>query len=192
MNKTHIASPSVEVNFTCTVDGGVGSLVEIMWSGPVYVDLSDATTTEVSDGVFTSNLTLTNVRIGFSGIYKCTTRYNNSLCTTNSSSDASLVVVLGPPTFINQTESPLCVDYGDNTTLYFEFFGLPSLTDIKCSGPGGEIKPGNTTLGITLERMDNETKFQIRLSINIAYCKIMLVVECIHVLLAILLEVLEQ
>ena len=110
-NKVYILCPSLRVNFTCTVDGGVNNSVEILWSGPV--DLPDATVMEVSSGVFTSNLTLTNLTTNFSGIYECTTRYNNSLCTTNSSSSASLAL-LGPPTLTDQTESPLRVNCGDN------------------------------------------------------------------------------
>ena len=124
-NKLYILSPSLRVNFICSVDGSVNNSVEILWSGPV--DLPDARVMEVSSGVFTSNLTLTNLTTDFSGIYKCTTRYNNSLCTTNSSSNASLVL-LG---IHDQTESPLRVNCGDNNaTIYFEFSGLPSLTDV--------------------------------------------------------------
>ena len=105
MDQVHITSPGLKVSFICTVDGGIGSLFEILWSGPV-VDLPNATLVEVGSGVFTSNLTLTNVTSDFSGIYECTTRYNNSLCgTTNTSSNASLVL-LGPPTLTDQTESP--------------------------------------------------------------------------------------
>ncbi len=166
-NKVYILSPSLTVSFTCTADGGVGSSVEILWSGPV--DLPDATVMEVSSGVFTSNLTLTNITTKISGIYECTTRYNSSLCTTNSSSNASLAL-LGPPILTHRTESPLIVNCGDsNATLYFKFSGL---TDVRyiCTGPrGDDIETNdNVTLGTTSERMDNETEFQIlRLNINI-------------------------
>ena len=166
MDQVHIASPGLKVSFICTVDGGIGSLFEILWSGPV-VDLPNATLVEVGSGVFTSNLTLTNVTSDFSGIYECTTRYNNSLCgTTNTSSNASLVL-LGPQILTDQTESPLKIDCSDNTTFYFEFSGLPSLTDVECIGPRGDKISDNITLGNTLDRMDNDTEFQIRLSINI-------------------------
>lgn len=170
MDQVYIASPGLEVGFTCTVEGGIGKFnkLEILWSGPV--DLPNTTVIEVSSGVFTSNLTLTNVTANFSGIYKCTTRYNNSLCATNTSSNASLVL-LGPPTLTNQTESPSRVDCGDNNTmLYFEFSGLPSLTNVQCTGPQGDIEMSdNVTLGVALDRMDNDIEFQVRLSINIAY-----------------------
>ena len=173
-NKVYILSPSLRVNFTCTVDGGVNNSVEILWSGPL--DLPDARLMEVSSGVFTSNLTLTNLTTNFSGIYKCTTGYNNSLCTTNSSSNASLAL-LGPPTLTHQTESPLRVNCGNNNaTLNFEFSGLPSLShndvQYKCIEPRGDnIETNdNFTVGITLDRIDNETELQIlRLNINIVY-----------------------
>lgn len=164
-NKVYILSPSLSVSFTCTVDGGVGNSVEILWSGPV--DLPDATVMEVSSGVFTSNLTLTNVATNFSGIYECTTRYNNSLCTTNSSSNVSLLLI-GTH---DQTESPLRVNCGDNNaTIYFEFSGLPSLTDVQCTGPQGDnIIEMNDNF--TLDRMDDDTKFQITVNINIVYVR---------------------
>ena len=169
----YILSPSLRVTFTCTVDGGVNNhSVEILWSGPV--DLPDAMVMEISSGVFTSSLTLTNVTTNFSGIYECTTRYNNSLCTTNSSSSANLAL-LGPPTLTHRTESPLRVNCGDNNaTLNFEFSGLPSHNDVqyKCIGPqGANIETDDDfTFGITLDRMDNETELQIlRLNINIVY-----------------------
>ena len=39
----HRESPDLEVSFTCSINGGVDSLLEIVWSGPV--DLPETTVT---------------------------------------------------------------------------------------------------------------------------------------------------
>ena len=159
-----VETPNLKVSFTCTVNGGAGNTVEIEWSGPVEV-LFNYTTNEVSDGVFMSNLTLTNVTNVFTGTYFCTAKYNNSLCTVNITSNASLVIV-SPPTILDQTESTLTVESGVNVSIYFEFSSLPSHTDVQCSGPVGVVNR-NDTSGIILERMDNDSALQIRLSLTI-------------------------
>ena len=159
MDQLHLESPDLEVSFICSVNGGVNSSVEIVWSGPEQVALPEPTVTETSDGVFTSNLTLINVTSAFSGIYSCTARYNNSLCTTVDSSTASLVVI-GQPTIIDQTVSPSKVDNGETVILYYEFDSLPSHTNISCSGPDGVI--------FQEIRMDNDTSQLIRIDINIS------------------------
>lgn len=156
MNQTHLERPDLEVTFTCSINGGVGSSVEIIWSGPV--DLPEPTTAESSDGVFTSNLTVTNVTAAFTGIYQCTGRYNNSLCTANVSSNASLAVI-APPTITDQTESLSIVDSGENVTFYYEFSSLPSHTDVNCIGPNGVV--------FEEIRMDNNTQQSIRIDIKI-------------------------
>jgi hypothetical protein len=128
VNQTFVESPGLEVSLTCSINGGIGSSVEIVWSGPV--DLPEPTMTESSDGIFTSNLTLTNVTSTFTGIYQCTGRYNNSLCFTGVSSNASLVVI-APPIIIDQTTLDSNID-------------LASLNDIvmlMCISSGG---PSNT------------------------------------------------
>ena len=153
-------NPDLEVSFTCNINGGVNSSVEIVWSGPEQVDLPEPTVTETGDGVFTSNLTLTNVTSAFSGTYQCTGRYNNSLCNSaNASSNASLVVI-APPTIIDQTVSPSKVDNGETVILYYEFASLPSHTNISCSGPDGVI--------FQETRMDNSTSQLIHIDINIS------------------------
>ena len=117
VNQTYSESPAgLEVSFTCSINGGIGSSVEIVWSGPV--DLPEPTITESSDGVFTSNLTLSNVTATFTGIYQCTGRYNNNLCFADVSSNASLVVI-APPIIIDQTQLPSKVDSGETAILYF-------------------------------------------------------------------------
>ena len=157
VDQMHCESPDLEVSFTCSIlNGGVDSLLEIVWSGPV--DLPETTVTESSDGVFTSNLTLTNVTTAFSGIYQCTGRYNNSLCTANISSNASLAVI-APPIISNQTRSPFRVDNGETVILYYEFSSLPSHTTVECSGPDGVV--------FEEIRMDNNTLQTIRIDIEI-------------------------
>ena len=157
MNQTHLESPGLEVSFTCSINGGIGSSVEIVWSGPV--DLPEPTIIESSDGVFTSNLTLSNVTATFTGIYQCTGRYNNSLCFADVSSNASLVVI-APPTIIDQTELPSKVDSGETATLYFMFLSLPSHTDVNCVGPDGVV--------FEEIRMDNNTQQSIRIDIKVS------------------------
>ena len=157
MNQTHLESPDLEVSFTCSINGGVGSSVETMWSGPV--DLPEPTTTESSDGVFTSNLTLTNVTAAFTGTYQCTGRYNNSLCTANVSSNASLAVI-APPVITDYTISPFKVDNGETVTLYYEFSSLPSHTDVDCIGPDGAL--------FEEIRMDNNTQQSIHVDLKIS------------------------
>ena len=155
----YVEAPDLEVVFTCTVRGGPSNGVVILWGGPAAVTLPDPTTMEIRDGVFMSNLTLTNVTTAFTGLYYCTAAYNNSLCSANVSSNASLIVT-GEPTIINKTGSPVKVNSGTNISLYFEFSALPSHTAVQCSGPDGAIE---TNVG----RTDNDTAFQIRLDVSI-------------------------
>jgi hypothetical protein len=157
VNQTFVESQGLEVSFTCSINGGVGSSVEIVWNGPV--DLPEPTITESSDGVFTSNLTLSNVTATFTGIYQCTRRYNNSLCFTGVSSNASLVVI-APPIIIEQTEVPSKVDSGETASLYVVFLSLPSHTDVNCIGPDGVV--------FEETRMDNNTQQSIRIDIVIS------------------------
>ena len=157
VDQMHCESPDLEVSFTCSINGGVGSSLEIEWSGPV--ELPETIVTESSNGVFTSNLTLTNVTTAFSGVYQCTGRYNNSLCTANVSSNASLAVI-APPIITDQTESPSKVDSGETVTLYYEFSSLPSHTDVNCIGPDSVV--------FKEIRMDNNTQQSIRVDIKIS------------------------
>ena len=159
-----VETPNLKVIFTCTVNGGAGNTVEIEWSGPVVVLLS-YTTNEIRDGVFMSNLTLTNVTTLFTGTYFCTAKYNNSLCIENITSNASLVIV-SPPTIIDQTESTLTVESGVNVSIYFEFSSLPSHTDVQCSEPVGAVNRNDASGD--LEGVDNYSALQIRLSFTIA------------------------
>ena len=162
-----VETPNLKVIFTCTVNGGAGNTVEIEWSGSVVV-LLNYTTNEVRDGVFMSNLTLTNVTTLFTGTYFCTAKYKNSLCTKNITSNASLVIV-SPPTIKNQTELTLTVDSEVNVSIYFEFSSLPSRTDVQCSGPIGVVNRNDASdSGINLERVDNYSALQIRLRFTIA------------------------
>lgn len=160
----HVETPDLEVSFTCVVNSGDGSAVDILWSGPV--SLPEPTTTEIDTGIFRSNLTLTNVTTAFTGLYLCVARYNNSLCHGNISSNVSLIIVLRPPAIVGQTESPFKVDSGASVNLYFEFSSRPSLTDVWCSGPDGAIN--TSALGVTLVRTNNDAEFRIRLDVNIA------------------------
>ena len=158
VDQMHCESPDLEVSFTCSIlNGGVDSLLEIVWSGPV--DLPETTVTESSDGVFTSNLTLTNVTAAFSGIYQCTGRYNDSLCTADVSSSASLAVI-APPVITDQTDSPSKVDNGKTVTLFYEFLSLPSHTDVNCIGPDSVI--------FKEIRMDSNTQQSIHVDIKIS------------------------
>jgi hypothetical protein len=157
MNQTYSESPGLEVSFTCSINGGIGSSVEIVWSGPV--DLPEPILTESSDGVFTSNLTLSNVTATFTGIYQCTGRYNNSLCFADVSSNASLVVI-APPIIIDQTEFLSKVDSGETVSLYVLFLSLPSHTDVNCIGPDGVV--------FEETRMDSNTQQSIHIDITIS------------------------
>ena len=157
VNQTRLESSGLEVSFTCSINGDVGSSVEIVWSGPV--DLPEPAITEGSGGIFTSNITLINVTAAFTGIYQCTGRYNNSLCTADVSSNASLVVI-APPMIIDQTESPSIIDSGETATLYYNFLSLPSHTDVNCIGPDGVV--------FEETRMDNNTQQSIYIDIKVS------------------------
>ena len=159
----YIETPDLEVVLTCTVNGGANSTVEIEWSGPVA--LPEPELTEISDGIFTSNLTLTQVTSSLSGTYFCTASYGNSLCTANIKSNTNLTIATAPPTVKNQTASPFIVDDGVNVHIFFEFSSLPAQTDVQCSGPNGVIDMN--TQGVGFGRVDNDTGFQIRVEVNI-------------------------
>lgn len=156
-------TPRLQVNFICTVNGGHGTSVEIFWNGPAGVTLPDtASTRQIDNGVFTSYLTLINVTASFTGTYSCTARYS-IFCNGTVTSSTNLLVI-GRPTIISQTVSPLVADSGSNVSFYFEFSSLPSNTSVCCSGPGGADI--NTT-GIILRRLDNNAQSLIRTEINI-------------------------
>ena len=157
----YIETPDLEVNLTCTVNGGANSTVEIEWSGPIA--LPEPELTEISDGIFTSNLTLTQVTTSLSGTYFCTASYGNSLCTANITSNTNLTITI--ITITNQTASPFIVDDGVNVRIFFEFSSLPAQTDVQCSGPNGVIDMN--TQGGSFSRVDNDTGFLIRVEINI-------------------------
>ena len=158
----HIESPDLEITLTCTVYGGVDNAVDITWSGPAVH--SQPALLEINGGNFTSSLTLTNVTMFFSGVYECTARYINNLCTSSISSDLRLDVI-APPSIVYQTQSPYIVDSGINVDLGFRFLAHPSFTDVNCSSPNGEINM--STPGIRFTRVNNNDMFQILLSITV-------------------------
>ena len=153
----HVESPELAVTYTCTVNGSAGNAVDIEWSGPAVQ--TQPTVVEISDGIFTSNLTLTNVTMFFSGVYQCTARYSNILCTSDISSNATLDVI-APPKIHSQTQSPSIVDRGRFIFLLFNFVAHPSFTDVQCGGPSGEE--------VTFSRIDDDTVFQISIRIEIS------------------------
>ena len=157
-----IETPDLQINFTCTVDGGSGNEVSIVWSGlgvgtqPIL--------NETDSGIFTSDLILSNATMFFSGVYQCTSRYTNILCTTNISSSLRLDVI-APPSVVSQTQSPYIVNSGINAGLFFEFLTHPSFTNVSCIGPTSTIN--ERTPGITFSRLDDDLAFTIWLSITI-------------------------
>lgn len=162
-NMVHIEAPDLELTLTCTVYGGPGNAVSIVWSGPAVQ--SQPAIVEINDGNFTSNLSLTNATMFFSGVYECTARYNNSLCTTSISSDLRLDII-APPSIISQTQSPYVVNSGVNVGLDFQFLAHPSFTDVNCSGPNGEIKVNSP--GFSFNRANSDSNFQIILSTTVS------------------------
>ena len=159
----YFESPDLEVRFTCTVNGGAGSIVNIVWSGPAVE--TQPTVVETSNGIFTSNLILTDITMFYSGIYQCTARYSNNLCTGNISSNMRIDVI-APPSIVFQTQSPIIVDRGVNVSLIFQFLAHPSFTAIQCRGPNGNLKMN--TSSITFGRVDNNATFQITMFITIS------------------------
>lgn len=157
-----IETPDLEITLTCTVYGGPGNAVNIVWSGPRV--LSQPGIVEVNDGSFTSNLTLTNVTMFFSGVYECTARYNNSLCTSSISSNLRLDVI-APPSIIEHTQSPNIVNSGVNVGLSFRFLAHPSFTNVSCSGPNGVIMVN--TPGFSFSRTNSDSNYQITLSTTV-------------------------
>ena len=153
----HVESPELAITYTCTINGSAGNAVDIEWSGPAVQ--TQPMVVEISDGIFTSNLTLTNVTMFFSGVYQCTARYSNILCTSDISSNTRLDVI-APPEILAQTQSPYIVDRGRFISLLFNFVAHPSFTDVQCSGPSGEE--------VIFFRIDNDAVFQIRIRIEIS------------------------
>ena len=159
----HIESPELEIVLTCTVYGGVGNAVDIVWSGPTVN--SQPAIVEINDGNYTSNLILTNVTMFFSGVYECTARYVNSLCTTSISSDLRLDVI-APPSVIFVMQSPHIVSSGANVDFMFRFLAHPSFTNITCNSPTGNNITMSTP-GISFARVNNNDAFEITLSITV-------------------------
>ena len=153
----HIESPDLEIILKCTVYGGVANAVDIVWRGPAVH--SQPAVVETNDGNYTSNVILTDVTMFFSGVYECTARYINTLCTSSISSDLRLDVV-APPLVVAQTQSPHIVNGGVNVGLQFQFLTHPPFTNVTCSSPNGEI---------SFTRVNNEDAFQIALSITILH-----------------------
>jgi hypothetical protein len=159
----HIESPELEIILTCTVYGGVDNAVDIVWSGPAVN--SQPAIMDINDGNYTSNLILTNVTMFFSGVYECTARYVNSLCTTSISSDLRLDVI-APPSVIFQTASPHIVNSGINVNFQFRFLAHPSFTDVTCNSPTGDNITSSTP-GISFTRVNNNDAFEITLFITV-------------------------
>ena len=165
--------PDLEINLTCTFNGGVGSDVIVEWIGPAGEELSDnSTVTETEAGIFVSNLTLTNVTTDSSGDYLCTGRYNNSLCgdaniTGNANGNASLLVIPSyMPSVTGQTESPFIVEVGRDVDLYFELSSSLPTTDIQCRGPRGYILVEDSTIdNISTRRVDDYDALRTRIEI---------------------------
>ena len=157
-----VQSPDLVIVLTCSLNGGAGN-VEIVWSGPVVQPRPRTIRTD--RGTFTSNLILTNATMFFSGVYQCTAGYDNSLCIANVSSEVRLDVI-APPLIVDQTQSPHIVDRGVNLSLLFEFAAHPSFTDVRCSGPNGDIEMNASNTSLT--RIDNFTAYQVRLVINVS------------------------
>ena len=153
----HVESPELAITYTCTINGSAGNAVDIEWSGPAVQ--IQPTVVEISDGIFMSSLILTNVTMFDSGIYECTARYSNNLCTSNVSSNARLDVI-APPEVLDQTLSPYIVDRGRFISLFFDFVAHPSFTDTQCSDPTGEE--------VNFVRLNNDDFFQIKISIDIS------------------------
>jgi hypothetical protein len=147
---------------TCIANGGTGD-VNIVWSGPV-VQLQPATI-KTDNGIFISNLTLANANMFFSGVYQCTAGYDNSLCNANVSSNTTLDVI-APPSIVDQTQSPYIVDRGANLSLVFVFSAHPSFTNLRCSGPNGNIEMNTSSIHLT--RKYNFNAFQIRVVIDMS------------------------
>ena len=159
-----IEYPNLEIILTCIAYGGTGTgSVDIVWSGPA-VHLQPRTY-EADNGIFVSNLTITNANMFFSGVYQCTAGYDNRLCNANISSNITLDVI-AQPSIIDQTQSPYIVDRGVNLSLLFAFSAHPSFTNVTCYGPNGNIEMNTSSIHLT--RNDNFTSFQIRVVINMA------------------------
>lgn len=159
-----IEYPNQEIILTCNAYGGTGTgSVDIVWSGPA-VHLQPRTY-EADNGIFVSDLTLTNANMFFSGVYQCTAGYDNSLCNANVSSNITLDVI-AQPSIIDQTQSPYIVDRGVNISLLFVFSAHPSFTNVTCYGPNGNIEMNTSSIHLT--RNDNFTAFQIRVVIDMA------------------------
>ena len=160
----HIESPELEIVLICTAYGGVGNAVDIVWSGPAVT--SQPATMELNDGNYTSNLTLTNVTMFFSGVYECTARYANILCTTSISSDLRLDVI-APPSVISVTQSPHIVNSGANVGFMFRFLAHPSFTSVTCNSPTGDNITMSTPGIISFARVNNNDAFEITLFITV-------------------------
>ena len=157
-----IEYPNLVIILTCFAFGGTGS-VDIVWSGPA-VHLQPRTY-EAGNGIFNSDLTLTNANMFFSGDYQCTAGYDNSLCNANISSNITLDVI-AQPSIVDQTQSPYIVDRGVNLSLLFVFSAHPSFTNVSCYGPNGDIEMNTSSIHLT--RNDNFTAFQIRVVIDMS------------------------
>ena len=160
---SYIGLPNHKVNLTCAVDNGIGKAADIVWDGPIIVN--QPTPTEISRGVVSSSLILTNVTMFYSGVYCCTAKYSNSMCISNISSHTELVIIASP-IVIRQTESPFIVNRGDNLSLHIDFQAYPSFTSVQSRGPDGHIR---NTSSLTFVRIDNETRFLVQLTIKIIH-----------------------
>ena len=110
----------MNVTLTCTINGGIDSMVNISWDGPssAMLDLANyVCTTNNGDGTFTSELTITDVTGDYAGDYTCIAYYSNSLCNMESvTSDPATLTVIEPPEFIEFPPLLMIVDSGTDVT----------------------------------------------------------------------------
>ena len=102
---------NTEATFTCVVNAGAGSTVDITWMGPVMSLPSPINTPD--DNFVTSNLTVNITSFTtFVGEYSCTASYSN--CNGNITSSAAYFTVLLPPSV---TQGPLDQVVDENDTI---------------------------------------------------------------------------
>lgn len=95
------------VTLACSVQGGRGNSINIVWSGPPNINSPiPLPENSLSSDTVTSSLTLSNIDHSFIGSYICIANYTSTSCSGTSESEPGFLYIVEAPTIITTPEPP--------------------------------------------------------------------------------------
>ena len=148
------------VSITCSVEGGPGKPLAVVWSGPSNISSPVPLPTNSPAGdVIVSNLALSNIDYSYVGEYTCTTNYTDPDCSgTTESNTASLYIVEAPTILVEPDPVQQRVSVGSSIVYSCSFNASESssrlsfnenlaMFDVYWAGPDGRINTTDQCIG---------------------------------------------